>query len=76
MGSDLAMQTKEDIIANINKIEKRFKEAQRIQKYLEKENAPQIRITEIKRIVNFLEHEYNTRAFAFKVTELALNEKE
>ncbi|MEK5341097.1 hypothetical protein NSQ19_15705 [Weizmannia sp. FSL W8-1119] len=66
------MPTKEDVAAHINKVYKRYKEAQRVLKYLEKENAPNPRITEMKRIVNFLEQEHNTQKLAFTLTELAL----
>ncbi|KYC71569.1 hypothetical protein [Heyndrickxia coagulans] len=66
------MRTKEDVAAHINKIEKRYKEAQRVLKYLEKADAPAPRLKEMKRIVNFLEQEHNTQKLAFALTELAL----
>ncbi|MGR5989495.1 hypothetical protein ACT7C6_02480 [Bacillus paranthracis] len=69
------MQTENKMLTKINKFEKRLNEAKRIQKHLEKQNAPLIRIHEIKRIVNFLEHEYNVHLFASKMVKLTYQNK-
>ena len=39
---------------NVNTLERRLKDAQRIKKYLIKNNASKTKISEIKRIENFL----------------------
>lgn len=44
---------------NINTLERRLKDAQRIKKYLIRNNASKTKISEIKRIENFLDVELN-----------------
>ncbi|CAA3926414.1 Uncharacterised protein [Staphylococcus aureus] len=44
---------------NINTLERRLKDAQRIKRYLIKNNASKTKISEIKRIENFLDVELN-----------------
>ena len=44
---------------NINTLERRLKDAQRIKKYLIRNNASETKISEIKRIENFLDVELN-----------------
>nr|ADA80903.1 hypothetical protein SAP100A_012 [Staphylococcus aureus] len=55
---------------NVNTLERRFKDAQRIKKYLIKNNASKTKISEIKRIENFLELELNKEKVVNTLTNL------
>ncbi|EOV8664258.1 TPA: hypothetical protein RK059_003184 [Staphylococcus aureus] len=55
---------------NINTLERRLKDAQRIKKYLIRNNASKTKISEIKRIENFLDVELNKEKIVDTLTNV------
>ncbi|HDG1218737.1 TPA: hypothetical protein ACN2RP_002901 [Staphylococcus aureus] len=55
---------------NINTLERRLKDAQRIKKYLIRNNASETKISEIKRIENFLDVELNKEKIVDTLTNV------
>ncbi|WP_210145996.1 hypothetical protein [Staphylococcus sp. GDH8C107P] len=55
---------------NINTLERRLKDAQRIKKYLIRNNASETKISEIKRIENFLDVELNKKKIVDTLTNV------
>lgn len=55
---------------NINTLERRLKDTQRIKKYLIRNNASKTKISEIKRIENFLDVELNKEKIVDTLTNV------
>lgn len=55
---------------NINTLERRLKDAQRIKKYLIRNNASKTKISEIKRIENFLDVELSKERIVDTLTNV------
>lgn len=55
---------------NINTLERRLKDAQRIKKHLIKNNASKTKISEIKRIENFLDVELEKEKIVDTLTNI------
>lgn len=53
-----------------NSLERRLTDAQRIEKYLIKHNAPKTKISEIRRLKNHIEAELNKERIINTLTEL------
>lgn len=53
-----------------NTLKRRLEDAERIKKYLIRDNAPKTKITEIKRLRNYLEEELNRERVTNTLTEL------
>ncbi len=53
-----------------NTLKRRLEDTERIKKYLIRDNAPKTKITEIKRLRNYLEEELNRERVTNILTEL------
>lgn len=53
-----------------NTLKRRLEDAERIKKYLIRDNAPKTKITEIKRLRNYLKEELNRERVTNTLTEL------
>lgn len=58
-----------------NRLRRRLKDAERIKKYLIRSNAPKTKISEIGRLVNFLDEELNRERIINTLTDVYLGNK-
>lgn len=58
-----------------NRLRRRIKDAERIKKYLVRNNAPKTKISEIGRLVNFLDEELNRERIINTLTDVYLGNK-
>ncbi|MGS2914099.1 hypothetical protein [Staphylococcus aureus] len=58
-----------------NRLRRRLKDAERIKKYLVRNNAPKTKISEIGRLVNFLDEELNRERIINTLTNVYLGNK-
>lgn len=58
-----------------NRLRRRIKDAERIKKYLVRNNAPKTKISEIGRLVNFLDEELNKERIINTLTDVYLGNK-
>lgn len=58
-----------------NRLRRRLKDAERIKKYLIRNSAPKTKISEIGRIVNFLDEELNRERIINTLTDVYLGNK-
>ena len=58
-----------------NRLRKRLKDAERIKKYLIRNDAPKTKISEIGRLVNFLDEELNRERIINTLTDVYLGNK-
>ena len=58
-----------------NRLRRRLKDAERIKKYLIKNNASKTKISEIGRLVNFLDEELNREKIINTLTDVYLGNK-
>lgn len=59
----------------INTLERRLKDAERIKKYLVRNNAPKTKISEINRLVNFLNTQISREEIINTLTDVYLGNK-
>lgn len=58
-----------------NTLKRRLKDAERIKKYLVRNNAPKTKISEIGRLVNFLDEELNREKVINTLTDVYFGNK-
>ena len=58
-----------------NTLKRRLKDAERIKKYLVRNNAPKTKISEIGRLVNFLDEELNREKIINTLTDVYFGNK-
>lgn len=58
-----------------NALKRRLKDAERIKKYLIRNNAPKTKISEIGRLVNFLDEELNREKIINTLTDVYFGNK-
>jgi len=58
-----------------NRLRRRLKDAERIKKYLIRNNSPKTKISEIGRLVNFLDEELNRERIINTLTDVYLGNK-
>lgn len=58
-----------------NRLRRRLKDAERIKKYLVRNNAPKTKVSEIGRLVNFLDEELNREKIINTLTDVYFGNK-